>query len=191
VVLPCGGGSGELTISSDITVPVPVAVYDAATGVYTLSGAGNMSNTSSYNFNLKYTPLVGDFTFTARLLNQGGTAASARAGVIALTALDTAAVYAWTARYASTGEIRAAVNANGKSALPGYSTSTPPVWVRMQRRGSALYSAASTDGVTWSEKTNVSVTASTLLVGLALSSGNNAVVEQARFDNVSIVGGGR
>ncbi len=102
-----------------------------------------------------------------------------------------APVYAWTARYASTGEIRAAINANNKAALSGFSTSTPPVWVRVQRRGNALYSAASADGVTWAEKTNVSVTASGLYVGLALSSGSNSAVVTADFDNVSIVGGGR
>ena len=100
-------------------------------------------------------------------------------------------VYAWTARYASTGDIRAAINGNNKSSLSGFSTSTPPVWVRVQRRGNALYSAASPDGVTWTEKTNVSVAAPSLYVGLALSSGSNSAVVTANFDNVSIVGGGR
>ena len=100
-------------------------------------------------------------------------------------------VYAWTARYASTGEIRAAINGNNKSNLTGFSSSTPPVWVRVQRRGNALYSAASTDGVTWAEKTNLSVMVPGLYVGLALSSGSNSTVVTADFDNVSIVGGGR
>jgi pectate lyase len=191
VVLPCSGDSGEVLLSPLVTAPVPVAVYDATTGTYTLSGAGNMSNSNSYNFNFKYTPLVGDFTFTARVLVQGGSAASARAGIVAITGLNTSAQYAWTARYASTGEIRAAIQGDGKSAISGFSTSTLPVWVRVQRRGTALYSAASTDGITWAEKTNLSVSASTLYVGLALSSGSNTATVEAQFDNVSIVGGGR
>lgn len=191
MVLPCGNGSGEAVISPLVTVPVPEAVYDAKTGRYTLSGAGNMSNSNSYNFNLKYTPLVGNFTFTARISAQGGSTASARAGIVAITELSTSAQYAWTARYASTGEIRAAIQGDGKSAIAGFSSSTLPVWVRIERRGNALFSMASTDGVNWAERTNLSVTQPTLLVGLALSSGNNASVVQAVFDNVSIVGGGR
>lgn len=191
VTLPCSDGGGELTMSPLITVPVPAAGYVQETGTYTLSGAGVINTSNPYSFNFKYTALTGDFTFTARLVNQGGTAESARAGVVAADGVGGAPVYAWTARYASTGEIRAAINGNNKSSLSGFSSSTPPVWVRVQRRGSALYSAASTDGVTWTEKTNVSVSAATLYVGLALSSGSNSTLVTADFDNVSILGGGR
>lgn len=191
VTLPCSDGSGEAVLSPLVTVPVPAAAYVQDTGTYTLSGAGVINTGSPYAFNFKYTALVGDFTFTARLVSQGGTADSARAGVVAADAVTGAPVYAWTARYASTGDIRAAINGNNKSSLSGFSTSTPPVWVRVQRRGSALYSAASTDGLSWTEKTNASVTAPTLYVGLALSSGSNSAVVTADFDNVSIVGGGR
>jgi pectate lyase len=189
--LPCGDGSGELTLSSAVTATVPAASYAQATGTYTLSGAGVINTGSPYAFNFKYTALTGDFSFTARVVAQGGSADSARAGVVAADALTGTPVYAWTARYASTGEIRAAINANNKSNLAGFSSSTLPVWVRVQRRGNALYSAASTDGVTWAEKTNVSVTAPSLYVGLALSSGSNSTAVTADFDNVSIVGGGR
>jgi pectate lyase len=191
VVLPCGNGSGEQLMSPLVTVPVPEAMYDAGTGTYVLSGAGNMSNGASYNFNFKYTPLVGDFTFTARVLVQGGSSTGARAGIVAINGLNTSASYAWTARYSTTGEIRAAIQGDGKAAITGFSSSVLPVWVRIQRRGNALYSAASTNGTTWAEKTNLSVTDATLLVGLAVSSGNNAATVQAQFDNVSIVGGGR
>ena len=178
-------------MSSLVTATVPAASYAHATGTYTLSGAGVVNTGSPYAFRFKYTALTGDFTFTARVVTQSGSADSARAGVVATDALTGTPVYAWTARYASTGEIRAAINANNKAALSGFSTSTPPVWVRVQRRGNALYSAASADGATWTEKTNVNVTAASLYVGLALSSGSNSTAVTANFDNVSIVGGGR
>jgi len=190
-VLPCDAVSGEATLSSAVTAAVPATSYAQATGTYTMSGAGVINTGSPYAFNFKYTALTGDFTFTARLVSQGGNADSARAGVVAADAITGSPVYAWTARYSSTGEIRAAINANNKSALSGFTASTPPVWVRVQRRGNALYSAASADGITWTEKTNVSVTAASLYVGLALSSGSNSAVVTADFDNVSIVGGGR
>lgn len=188
-VLPCGNGSGEVVPNAGLAVPVPEAVFDAETGSYTLHGVGSMSNANSWNFNFKYTPLVGDFSFTARITVQGGSTASARAGVLAATTLEIGSVYAWTARYAGTGEIRAATDGNGRSALPGFGSSTPPVWVRIERRGNALFSMASNDGVTWSERTNLSVSQPTLFVGLALSSGSNTSTVQAVFDQVSLVGG--
>lgn len=191
VTLPCSTGSGEQAMSPLVTAIVPAAAYVQATGTYTLSGAGAINTGSPYTFNFKYTALTGDFTFTARVVTQGGNADSARAGVVAADGITGSPVYAWTARYSTTGEIRAAINGNNKSNLAGFAASTPPVWVRVQRRGNALYSAASTDGVTWAEKTNVNVTAASLYVGLALSSGSNSAVVTADFDNVSIVGGGR
>lgn len=189
--LPCSDGSGEQVMSPLVTAVVPAARYEQGTGTYTLSGAGAMASGTSYSFSTKYTALMGDFTFTARVVTQGGSGSGGRAGVVAMEGLSGAPVYAWTARYASTGEIRAATNGNNRSNLAGFDASTPPVWVRVQRRGNALYSAASTDGVTWAEKTNTSVTAASLYVGLALSSGSNSAVVTADFDNVSIVGGGR
>ena len=191
VTLPCGSGSGEAPMSAAITAALPAASYVQATGTYTLSGAGAVATSTSYAFNFKYTPLMGDFTFTARVVTQGGSGSAGRAGIVAAEAVAGTPLYAWTARYASTGEIRAATNGNNRSALTGFAASTPPVWVRVQRRGNAVFSAASTDGVTWAEKTNYSTTVSTLYVGLALSSGSNSTAVTADFDNVSIVGGGR
>ncbi len=193
VTLPCSTGSGEQVMSPLVTAVVPAASYVQETGTYTLSGAGAVASGTSYSFSTKYTALVGDFTFTARIASQGGSGSGGRAGVVAMEALTGTPAYAWTARYASTGEIRAAINANNKSNLSGFDSSTPPVWVRIRRVGTSVYQAASTDGVTWSEKTpaNLVTSAATLYVGLALSSGSNSTVVTADFDNVSIVGGGR
>jgi regulation of enolase protein 1 (concanavalin A-like superfamily) len=63
------------------------------------------------------------------------------------------------------------------------------VWVRVERRGNAVYSAASTDGVAWTETTNLSVSTPSLFVGLALSSGSNSATVTADFDNVTVIGG--
>ena len=174
-----------------VTAIVPAASYVQETGTYTLSGAGVINTSSPYAFNFKWTALTGDFTFTARITTQGGSSDSGRAGVVAADGVSGTPAYAWTARYSSTGDIKAAINGNNKTSIVGFTASTLPVWVRMQRRGNALYSAASTDGVAWTEKTSVSLSSTTLYVGLALSSGNNATAVTADFDNVTIVGGGR
>ena len=161
-----------------------------ANGVYTITGAGNISTSTSYHHYFKYMPLTGNFIMTAKMLTQGGTISGARAGLLATDSLAGSGLYAWTARYANTGEIRRAINGDNKSALSGYSSSTLPVWVRIERRGNALYSAASRDGVAWTEATSTSVTAATLYVGIAVSSGSNTASQTATFSNLTVVGGG-
>ncbi|MGQ3092197.1 MAG: hypothetical protein ACT6RP_01990, partial [Roseateles sp.] len=188
--LPCdANGGNELVLSPLVTVPVPAASYVQATGTYTLAGAGVINTGSPYTFNFKYRALTGNFVFTARVVTQGGNADSARAGVVAMNGLTGTPAYAWTARYSSTGAIRAAINGNNKSNIGSFSSSALPVWVRVERRGNAVYSAASADGLSWSETTNLTVAVPTLYVGLALSSGSNSAVVTADFDNVTVVGG--
>jgi pectate lyase len=183
----CDTGYGARVLSATVTAPVSSAYLN---GIYSITGAGNISTSSSYNYYFKYMPLTGNFVMTAKMQTQGGTGAAARAGLLATDSLSGSGIYAWTARYASTGEIRRAINGDNKSVLPGYATTTLPVWVRMERRGNALYSAASRDGFTWTEATSVNVTAATLYVGMAVSSGSNTTSATASFSKLSVVGGG-
>lgn len=183
----CDTGVGQGVMNPAVTAPVASSLLN---GVYTITGAGNISTSTSYNHYFKYMPLTGNFMMTAKLLSQGGTGSGARAGLLATDSLSGSGTYAWTARYASTGEIRRAINGDNKSVLSGYSSTTLPVWVRIERRGNALYSAASRDGLTWTEATSVNVTAATLYVGMAVSSGSNTASQSATFSKLSVVGGG-
>lgn len=170
-----------------VTAPVSASYLN---GIYTIKGAGNISTSSSYNHYFKYMPLTGNFTMTAKMQTQGGTSSGARAGLLATDSLSGSGAYAWTARYANTGEIRRAINGDNKSVLSGYATTTLPVWVRIERRGNALYSAASRDGINWTEATSVNITAPTLYVGMAVSSGSNTTSQTASFSKLSVLGGG-
>jgi pectate lyase len=183
----CDTGTGQKVMNAAVTAPVSSSYLN---GVYYITGAGNITTSSSYNHYFKYMPLTGDFVMKAKMQTQGGTVAGARAGLLATDSLSGSGVYAWTARYASTGEIRRAINGDNKSVLAGYTTTTLPVWVKIERRGNALYSAASRDGITWTEATSVSVTAPTLYVGMAVSSGSNTATQAASFSKLSVVGGG-
>jgi hypothetical protein len=144
----CDTGVGQKVMNAAVTAPVSSSHLN---GVYSITGAGNISTSTSYRHYFKYMPLTGNFTMTAKMLTQGGTVAGARAGLLASESVTGSGIYAWTALYANTGEIRRAINGDNKSMLSGYSTTTLPVWVRIERRGNALYSAASRDGVTWTE----------------------------------------
>lgn len=183
----CNTGVGDKVMNAAVTAPVSNSLLN---GVYSITGGGNISTSTSYNFYFKYMPLTGNFVMTAKMLSQGGSSSGARAGLLATDSVSAAGTYAWTARYASTGEIRRAINGDNKSVLSGYSTTTLPVWVRIERRGNALYSAASRDGLTWTEATSVSVTAPTLYVGMAVSSGSNSASQTASFSKLTVVGGG-
>lgn len=183
----CDSGVGAQVMNAAVTAPVSNSYLN---GVYSITGAGNISTSTSYNHYFKYMPLTGDFVMTAKMVTQGGSVSGARAGLLATDSLSGSGVYAWTARYASTGEIRRAINGDNKSVLSGYSSTTLPVWVKIERRGNALYSAASRDGFTWTEATSVSVTAATLYVGMAVSSGSNTANQTATFSKLAVVGGG-
>lgn len=183
----CNTGVGDKVMNAAVTAPVSNSLLN---GVYSITGGGNISTSTSYNFYFKYMPLTGNFVMTAKMLSQGGSSSGARAGLLATDSVSGSGTYAWTARYASTGEIRRAINGDNKSVLSGYSTTTLPVWVRIERRGNALYSAASRDGLTWTEATSVSVTAPTLYVGMAVSSGSNSASQTASFSKLTVVGGG-
>jgi len=183
----CDSGVGQGVMNGTVSAPVSSSYLN---GIYTITGAGNISTSSSYNYYFKYMPLTGNFVMTAKMLTQGGSSTGARAGLLATDSLSNTGTYAWTARYANTGEIRRAINGDNKSVLPGYTSTTLPVWVRIERRGNALYSAASRDGLSWTEATSVSVTAPTLYVGMAVSSGSNTATQSASFSKLSVVGGG-
>lgn len=183
----CDSGVGVKAMNAAVTAPMSSTYLN---GVYSITGAGNISTSTSYNHYFKYMPLTGNFIMTAKMLSQGGSSTGARAGLLATDSLSGAGTFAWTARYANTGEIRRAINGDNKSVLAGYTTTTLPVWVRIERRGNALYSAASRDGLTWSEATSVNVTAATLYVGMAVSSGSNTASQTASFSKLSVVGGG-
>jgi pectate lyase len=183
----CNTGVGQGVMNAAVTAPVSSSYLN---GVYSITGAGNISTSTSYNHYFKYMPLTGNFIMTAKMMTQGGTVSGARAGLLATDSITSSGTYAWTARYANTGEIRRAINGDNKSVLSGYTTTTLPVWVRIERRGNALYSAASRDGLTWTEATSVSVTAATLYVGMAVSSGSNTVSQTASFSKLTVVGGG-
>lgn len=183
----CDTGVGQQVMNAAVTAPVSSS---DSNGVYSITGAGNISTSTSYNHYFKYMPLTGNFVMTTRVLSQGGSSTGARAGLLATDSLSGAGAFAWTARYANTGEIRRAINGDNKSVLSGYSSTTLPVWVRIERRGNALYSAASRDGLAWTEATSVSVTATTLYVGMAVSSGSNTTSQTATFSDLAVVGGG-
>ena len=64
---------------------------------------------------------------------------------------------------------------------------TPPQWLRLVRSGNTFSGYYSSDGVTWTLQTSVTIAmGTTIYVGLALTSHNNSLLNTSTFDNVSI-----
>ncbi|MBM3841024.1 MAG: DUF1349 domain-containing protein [Verrucomicrobia bacterium] len=63
---------------------------------------------------------------------------------------------------------------------------TAPYWVRVTRVGSTFTGFKSTDGLTWTSVGSATITmASSVYIGLAVTSHNDAVLNSSTFDNVS------
>ena len=64
----------------------------------------------------------------------------------------------------------------------------PPQWVRLSRSGPVVTAATSVDGVTWANvgSDTLAIGTGPVLVGLALTSHDDAVAATATFDNVSV-----
>lgn len=84
-------------------------------------------------------------------------------------------------RRSSTGGTTSTTTSSGK---------TPPYWVQLQRNGNVFTGSISTDGVTWTVVSSVTVSMSTnAQIGFAVCSGGSSAANLAVFDNVSVTSG--
>jgi hypothetical protein len=80
---------------------------------------------------------------------------------------------------------------NGASGSSAAANATVPLWLRIERTltgtTSTLIGKISTDGVNWTTigSINISNMGGTVLMGMALTSHNNALLNTTTFDNVS------
>ena len=71
-----------------------------------------------------------------------------------------------------------------------FTSGSAPQWLKLTRSGSTFTSYKSSDGVTWSQVGTLSITmASTVYIGLDVSSKANTTLNTSTFTNVSITAG--
>jgi regulation of enolase protein 1 (concanavalin A-like superfamily) len=164
--------------------------YDPAAGTWTVAGGGvDIWNTSD-QFRFVSQGFTGDGSLIAKVNGAPNTDPWAKAGVMFRDSADASAVFAdvmatpgngvtfqWRDTY---GVVPHFINVTGLHA---------PVWVQLVRAGDAFSASYSTDGVTWVQlgTTQTVVINPTALVGLAVTSHNNGIVNTSTFDNLSIV----
>jgi regulation of enolase protein 1 (concanavalin A-like superfamily) len=79
---------------------------------------------------------------------------------------------------------------SGSTVVAGSGTQAFPSWLRLARTGQSIVASVSADGSTWSVVGTETVTmASTVYVGLAVTSHDLALLNTAAFDNVAVASG--
>jgi regulation of enolase protein 1 (concanavalin A-like superfamily) len=126
----------------------------------------------------------------ARVTARLNTNATAKAGVMIRESLATGSRHTLISMNPSGGIEFLARTTGGSSTTVGVGTQPPPAWVRLARSGSTIVASVSPNGSSWSVvgSANISM-ASSVLVGLAVTSRNTSLLNVATFDNVSFTAG--
>ena len=158
------------------------------TGTYTLNGSGADIWGTTDAFHYAWQALSGDGEITARVASVENTHVWAKAGVMVRESLTAGSAHASIFVTPGSG-----VSFQRRTATSGSSSSTTttgiaaPRWVRIARSGNVLTASHSADGTTWTTQGSATITmASTIHIGLAVTSHANTTDCTAVFDNVSV-----
>ncbi len=157
-------------------------------GEFNLIASGSDIWESADAFHYAYTSLTGDGEITARVVSMQFTDPWAKAGVMFRESLAPGSRHALmtvTAGGGSAYQWRPKANQASRN-TDGPATSVP-FWVKLSRAGDNFAGYISNDGVNWHRVDSIAVPMKkTVYVGLALSAHNNAALNSALFDHVSV-----
>ena len=180
----------------------PAGFVEAA-GVITMSAGGTDIWNTADQFRFASKRLTGNATIVARVDSIGNTDPWAKAGVMIRESLAPGSRYAIVLASPGNGvhfqgRLMTDSAAVSDNTAPAVSTAEQnalrvPVWVKLERTGSAFNGFYSTDGVkwttiTWSPQT-INMTSSSVYIGLAVTSHTANAATTVQFSNVSTTGG--
>jgi len=178
---------------------VPTGFLELSPTHIVMNGTGTDIFDTADQGRFVYKQLVGDGTILARVDRLDATDPWAKAGVMIRQTLDPSSSWAYSLMSSTNGaHFQARVMALGESTsdtsmtLPAAQTALRvPAWVKLERKGSAFHAYYSVDGATWTPNVwnpqTISM-ASTVYIGLAVTSHVTGVVCAAGFSNVSTTG---
>jgi len=193
--------SAEASATPVVLVPPPWQTQDiGAVGlsgtagftnsVFTLVGAGGDIQGTADAFRFVYVTATGDCTIIARVVSVQNINSWSKAGVMIRASLDASDANAFIAVTPGNGVTWQ--NRSSAGGSTGYNNTgglSAPYWVKLVRSGNTFTGYRSPDGVTWTPQgTNTFTMASTVYVGLALTSHNSSSLCTATFDNVTVPG---
>jgi hypothetical protein len=183
----------ELAVGAT-NAPASVA-FDAASGTYTVAGAGSglAPSGTADGFHFVAMPRTGDFDLKCRIVsvaNPGGNSGACRFGLMVRADGTAGAPYFMSLHKADgrhSRHSRSVQNAAGESS-DGSTSYVFPRWVRVVRAGDTFSSWYGTNGTSWTQRGTARVIpgmGTTPLVGLAVTSGVPATASTVVFDSLS------
>ena len=202
VVAVCAGVALGWT-SVDVGTPTPgSAIFDEATGTWTVAGNGNdiWGNSDNFHFVFKY--MVGDGSLAARVVAwSDGSNAWAKAGVMMREELVGGSRHAMTVITGGNGgggsfQRRLTADSGSSSSSNPSPAPQPPWYVKIERTGDEFRGYFSQDGVNWTQHGPVLTipmrtqagTKAGCYVGLCVTSHVAATLRTATFDSVALEG---
>ena len=161
-------------------------------GLYIISGSGGDIGGTTDAFHFVYRALTGDGQIVAHVIAQTETNPWAKAGVMIRETLDPSARFADMVLTPDRGAaFQRRMDPGADAVYTGLDDIAAPAWVKLARSGSTLTGFVSCDGTTWTPVGTDTVTmATTVYVGLAVTSHNNTLLSTAVFDHVVVSAGG-
>jgi hypothetical protein len=160
-----------------------------ANGTYVVTGAGADIGGSADAFHFVQQPIRGDFAIVARVAAVGATDPMAKAGVMIRESLAPDARNAFLAVTPGSGIVfQNRLDPAGDTDTTTDDGFSAPYWLMLTRRLGMLTAFRSEDGVNWVQvgDTVTSTMPDDVLVGLAVTSENDPVLNASTFDNVVI-----
>ena len=141
-------------------------------------------------FHYVYQPLSGDGSIVARVTSVQNSHPWVKAGVMIRETLaaDSSQAFMLVTPGGTKGlAFQRRVATGGTSISTSGGEGTAPSWVRLVRTGNTITAARSADGVTWTTVgSETFAMTSTVYVGIAVTSHDNAVLASATFENVAV-----
>jgi regulation of enolase protein 1 (concanavalin A-like superfamily)/phosphatidylserine/phosphatidylglycerophosphate/cardiolipin synthase-like enzyme len=156
--------------------------------VFTVSARGADIWGTADAFHYAYTALVGDAVMIARVPSVSFANAWSKAGIMVRETLAAGAKHATILVSAGKGvAFQRRPTTNGQSVSTSGTPSAPPRWLKLERNGNTFTASESPNGSAWTPVGTTTITmASSVFVGLAVTSHSSTATSTATFDNVSI-----
>ncbi len=161
----------------------------ACGSTFTVLGSGTDIWDNADSFHFTYQTLTGDGSIVARVVTIGATDPWAKAGVMLRESLTAGSRHAMMILSSSQGSsFQWRDTSNGSMQFLNQTGVTAPYWVKLTRAGNTFTGFSSPNGTTWTQigTTNLTLPA-TLYAGLPVTAHNNAALNTATLDNVSLI----
>jgi FtsP/CotA-like multicopper oxidase with cupredoxin domain len=192
------GGTGTV-----LPLPAPWQTRDIGTvgvvggasylnNVFSVFGAGFDIWGTTDAFRYVYQPMTGDGQIVAHVASIQNTNTAAKAGVMMRETLTNNSIYAMMVLSpAKAANFQRRLTTGGTHTATAGAMVTAPYWVKLVRSGSTISGFISADGTTWIQVGSDTITmASTIYVGLPVTSHDSTRLCTATFDGINVTTGG-